>query len=77
MPKTDHGDPEYQRFAPTETDIEEAITARKAVKRLFKATSLENLSPIERKGLSSFSLGASGFILPPEISNEVAVLPGR
>jgi HK97 family phage major capsid protein len=63
-------DPEHP-FQPTEDQITEAITANKAVRALMHTTDVAMLSPEYRKSLSSFSMGASGFILPPEISNKI------
>jgi HK97 family phage major capsid protein len=58
-------------YAPTEAELEEAEYAVKGLRHLFKATDIGQLPLTEHKALTSFSLGASGFILVPEMSNEI------
>jgi len=67
VPKVDLDHP----FAPTEDQITDGITAIKAMHALFKTTDLANLSDVHRKALSSFNVGTSGFILPPEMSDRI------
>jgi hypothetical protein len=38
---------------------------------MFKCTTLDQLPMIERKALTSFNMGASGFILQPEMSDKI------
>src|SRR5262245_15227917 len=58
-------------FSPTDAEIDEALLARAAIKRFFKTTSIDAIPLDMRKALSSFSVGTSGFILPPEMSGRV------
>jgi HK97 family phage major capsid protein len=58
------------KFNPSEDEIAEAETACLATKHLFKAN-FEQLPALEQKALSSFNMGASGFILQPEMSSRV------
>src|SRR5262245_48314548 len=67
VPKIDNEHP----FAPTEDQITDAGTAIKAIRALLKTTDIGNLVDIYRKALSSFSVGTSGFILPPEMSGRI------
>src|SRR5262245_5718618 len=68
VPKFDAAMP----FSTADTDIDDAVNAIRGIKRLFKLPGgVEQLGPAERKGLSSFNLGSSGFILPPEMSSTV------
>jgi len=67
VPKRDVEHP----FTPTEEQIAEAVTAIKAVRGLLKTTDISSLPEDQRKALTSFNLGSSGFILPPEMSGRV------
>jgi HK97 family phage major capsid protein len=58
-------------FKPTEDQITESIEAIKATRQLLKVVGLDGLPDASRKALSSFAMGSSGFILPPEMSSEV------
>ena len=68
-------DPDHP-FVPDEVGIEEASLAIRAAKKMLKVATIEALNPTERKALSSFTLGSSGFILPPEMSSKI-LLPRR
>jgi predicted phage gp36 major capsid-like protein len=69
IPKHDGSVIEY---TPSPSEIDEALTAKRAVRTLFRYGGDQNRLPLEfRKSLSSFSLGSNGFILAPEISNQV------
>jgi HK97 family phage major capsid protein len=63
-------DPEHP-FTPSHDDLAEAELACKAMRNLLKVTSLDALSLLERKALSSFALGSSGYLLPPEWSSQI------
>jgi HK97 family phage major capsid protein len=52
-------------------EISEAMLANKAMHKLLHATSIDILRPDERKALSSFSFGSQGFLLAPEMSNQI------
>jgi HK97 family phage major capsid protein len=62
-------DPDHP-FAATEDQISEALGGCKAVRALMHAD-IRQLSAENQKSLSSFNMGASGFILPPEMSNRI------
>jgi HK97 family phage major capsid protein len=63
--------PDELPFMPAEDELAEAEHAIRGMKHLMKCSSLDQLPAIERKSLSSFSMGASGFIVQPEMSNKV------
>jgi HK97 family phage major capsid protein len=63
-------DPEHP-FAPTSDEIDEAALACKAMKHLLKVSTADALSMMERKALTSFQLGSSGYLLPPEWSAQI------
>jgi HK97 family phage major capsid protein len=52
-------------------EISEAMLANKAMHKLLHATSIDILRPDERKALSSFSFGSQGFLLAPEMSQQI------
>lgn len=52
-------------------DIVEAQTAIRGLHTLMHATSIDQLPLDQRKALSSFSFGSSGFLLAPEMSSEI------
>lgn len=58
-------------FQPTEEQIAEASIAVKALHALVNSTDVAALSPEFRKSLSAFNMGASGFILAPEMSSRI------
>src|SRR5262249_47676166 len=55
----------------SEEAISEARTAIAGLRSLMHSTSIDQLRYDERKALSSFSFGSQGFILAPEMSNEI------
>jgi HK97 family phage major capsid protein len=63
--------PDDLPFCPGEAELEEAEHAVRGIKHLLKTTSIDTLPVIERKALTAFSMGASGFILVPEMSNRI------
>lgn len=67
VPKVDADHP----FSVTEDQVAEAMVACKALRNLMHCTDVAHLPDIERKALSSFSLGSNGFILAPEMSSTV------
>ena len=58
-------------FNPSEDQITEGMLAVKAMHNLMKTVDVASLPADERKALSSFALGSSGFILPPEMSSRI------
>ena len=63
-------DPDHP-FKYTEDQVTEAQFAIKALHSLMHSTHISNLPHDQQKALSSFNLGASGFILAPEMSATV------
>jgi HK97 family phage major capsid protein len=60
------------QFSPSEDEITEAALAIQGIRNLLKSSAgNEGLSMVERKALTSFNLGASGYFLPPEMSTRV------
>jgi HK97 family phage major capsid protein len=63
-------DPEHP-YNPSADEVDEAAVACRAMKHLLKVTSIDILGMAERKALSAFALGSSGFLLPPEWSSQI------
>jgi HK97 family phage major capsid protein len=64
-------DPGGSPLVIDEATIEEAMLAVRGARALMKTTDINSL-PIDcRKALTSFNVGASGFLLPPEMSRTV------
>ncbi len=61
IPKND-GAADYE---PSPGEVDEAITTRKAIRKLFRHGDSGKLDHLERKSLSSFSFGSSGFFSRP------------
>jgi HK97 family phage major capsid protein len=68
VPKIDGG--VADDYVPSGSEVDEALTARKALKSLFRNGDAR-LDHLQRKSLSSFSFGTNAFLLPPEMSNRV------
>ena len=59
-------------FNPSEDDLTEAEIACKAMRHVLKLSGgIEGLDGIQRKALSSFALGSSGWLLPPDWSQTI------
>jgi HK97 family phage major capsid protein len=58
-------------FTASEDEIAEAQTAIQGIKNLLRVTSIDQIPLHQRKALTSFSIGSSGFILPPEMSGRI------
>jgi HK97 family phage major capsid protein len=58
-------------YAPTSAEIDEALVHRKAMKALLRHGNPTRLEGTFQKSLSAFSFGATGFLLAPEMSNQV------
>ena len=67
-PKTDVSAPD---IAFNEEQVSEATIAIKALRSLMHATSMDAVPLDQRKALSSFNLGSSGFLLAPEMSQQI------
>jgi hypothetical protein len=68
VPKSD---PMVPPFEPTSEQMSEAVLAVKGIRGLLHTTSIDQLPFDQRKALSSFNMGASGFILPTEMSDRI------
>jgi HK97 family phage major capsid protein len=69
--RTPKAAPDEQPFCPSEAELEEAEHAVRGLRHLFKCTTIDQLPLIERKALTSFNMGASGFVLVPEMSARI------
>lgn len=58
-------------YFPSSSEIDEALTARKAIQTLFRHGDPNRLDPTYRKSLSSFQFGTNSYLLPPQMSNTV------
>src|SRR5262245_38662794 len=67
VPKVDFEHP----FQPSEDQIKEADIAIKGIRSLMHCTDMSQIAEVQRKALTSFNIGAPGFILPPEMSSRV------
>jgi HK97 family phage major capsid protein len=63
QPKDDGLQPDWR---PTSDEIAGAQTAKKALSKLWRHADFAKLDHVEQKSLSAFSLGNSGWLLPPE-----------
>jgi len=63
QPKVDVAAAEY---APSSNEIDEAVRANRAMKALWRHADPGKLDPMERKSLSAFSMGNTGFLVAPE-----------
>lgn len=59
-------------YCPSSSEVDEALTARRAFKQYLRHGELAKLDNLERKSLSAFSFGNNGFLLAPERSNSAA-----
>jgi HK97 family phage major capsid protein len=64
-------DPGGAPFVADDTAIEEATLAVRGIKHLLQTTDASSLPHAEHKALTSFSVGSSGFLLPPEMSGRI------
>jgi hypothetical protein len=71
IPKVDTGVPDPDDYTTTPAEIDEALLCRKAMRSLFRHGDIGRLDHLEKKSLSSFSFGNNGFLLAPEMSNQV------
>src|SRR5215831_2990984 len=58
-------------YEPSPAEIDEAIMARKALSHLWRVGDPNRLEQLERKSLSSFSVGTSQYFLPPSLQSQV------
>jgi HK97 family phage major capsid protein len=59
-------------YEPTASEIDEAISATKALRNYFRHGNINKIvSADERKSLSSFAFGSNAFFLPPQISDRI------
>jgi HK97 family phage major capsid protein len=69
VPKIDAG--VADNYVPSSSEVDEALIHRKAMKALLRHGDATRLEPTFQKSLSAFSFGATGFLLAPEMSNQV------
>src|SRR5215471_7755650 len=69
VPKIDGG--VSDDYAPSSHEIDEALLCRKAMRALLRNGDAARLDPMFQKSLSAFSFGGTGYLLPPEMSNQV------
>jgi hypothetical protein len=70
VPKDDGIRTEY---VPDSGAIDEALAARRAFKKMLHHGDPNRLDNLERKSLSAFSIGSTGFLSPQERSSQVLV----
>jgi HK97 family phage major capsid protein len=58
-------------YVPTSSEIDDAVLARKAFRNYFRHGDVNRLDLVERKSLSSFAFGNVGWIVSPQMSNQV------
>lgn len=63
-PKADIG---AGSFEPSSAQIDEALTHRRAPRKLCRHGDTYGLAEIERKSLSAFNFGSSSWVLSPEM----------
>lgn len=68
VPKVDGTQPAYE---PSSEEIDDALTARKAMNNLLRHGNLDRLDNLEKKSLTSFSFGSNQYILPPQWSSQI------
>jgi HK97 family phage major capsid protein len=68
VPKRDGPQPDY---VPSGIEIDDAMLATKAIRSLLRHGDIERLPGEERKSLTAFSFGNSGWILPPQLADRV------
>lgn len=68
QPKNDGTQPGYE---PSSQEIDDALTARKAMNSLLRHGNLDRLDNLEKKSLTSFSFGSNQYILPPQWSSRI------
>jgi HK97 family phage major capsid protein len=67
--KRDSAAPEVVNFSAEQ--VNEAQLAIRGLRNLMHSTSIDQVPLDQRKALSSFSFGSAGFILAPEMSNQI------
>jgi len=58
-------------FNPSEQEVDDAKAAVAALKNLINSTSVDQLSERDRKALTAFNVGSNGFILSPQMSQQI------
>jgi HK97 family phage major capsid protein len=61
----------WVEYAPSSTEIEEATVAQRAWRSILRHGDLQRLDDLERKSLSAFSFGNTGWVIPPEVSTRI------
>jgi len=68
VPKFDAG--VSDNYEPSAAEIDDGLRARRGIKNLWRHANPERLDALERKSLSSFTLGTNDFILPPTLASQ-------
>ncbi|WP_027520549.1 hypothetical protein [Bradyrhizobium sp. Ec3.3] len=68
QPKNDGTGPLY---IPSPVEVDEALNANKAMRKLFRHGNINNIDTTERKSLTSFAFGTNSYILQPQWSDRV------
>jgi HK97 family phage major capsid protein len=68
VPKIDAG--VSDNYQPSSAEIDDGLLARRGIKNLWRHANPERLDQLERKSLSSFTLGTNAFILPPTLATQ-------
>ena len=68
VPKSDGSNIVY---LPTPAELEEARTACRGLRNLWRLSDPNRLDQLERKSLSAFSFGTNEFLLPPTLATQV------
>src|SRR5262249_49473535 len=68
VPKIDPG--ASDDYEPSPAEIDTALCARRGIRKMWRHGNPEQLDQLERKSLTSFSLGTNQFIMPPEIASQ-------
>jgi HK97 family phage major capsid protein len=58
-------------YRPSGDEIDEAVTAQRAIRAILRHGDFARLDHVEQKSLSSFVFGSSGWVVPPEMSSRI------
>ena len=61
-------------YTPGSDEIDEAITSQKAWRAILRHGDIQQLDDLERKSLSAFNFGNTGWVIPPQVSMRVRML---
>jgi len=61
----------FVEYHPGGDEIDEAITAQQAWRNILRHGDIHRLEDLERKSLSAFSFGKTGWAIPPVVSSRI------